>query len=325
MMMISMNTPESRPIPLGFSLVIPAYNEALGVGSVLEDVLQVLSRLEMPWEVIVVDDGSQDGTAAIVQAVAQAHNQLYLIRHRRNFGYGAALKTGIRRARYALIGITDADGTYPNGRIPELVTNLLEHDADMIIGARVGRGAAIPLVRRPAKWVIARLAEVVAGEAIPDLNSGLRVFWRSTARRFFPLLPDGFSFTTTITLGMLVNGYLVEYLPVDYYARKGQSKINPVKDTLRFVQLVLQIALYFSPLKIFLPLSFSLFFLALAWAGGTYFVLGRMADASAAMLVMTAIQVAITGLLADLFNRRLPGYHKEDSWNVGDGGEDGSL
>lgn len=295
----------------GLSVIIPAYNEALGIAAVLADICQALSSLEIPWEIIVVDDGSRDQTGDLVTEACAGNSGIRLVQHRRNLGYGAALKTGIRQARYEWVCIADADGTYPADRIPVLLSTLRDHGSDMVVGARLGKQAAIPLVRRPAKWMIARLAEKVAGESIPDLNSGLRVFRKDVARRFFSLLPDGFSFTTTITLGMLINGYSVEYQPINYYARKGHSKIHPLYDTLRFIQLVLQIALYFAPLKIFLPVSLILFFLGLCWAGFSYFVLGRLADASTAVILMAAIQIGVVGLLADLINRRLTGYQKE--------------
>jgi glycosyltransferase involved in cell wall biosynthesis len=307
-----------NPAISGLSVVIPAYNEAQGIEAVLVEIQRVLAddpsitAWKLPWEIIVVDDGSQDRTAEIVERATAVSPEVRLVRHRHNTGYGAALKTGIRKARYDLVCITDADGTYPAIRIPSLIAGILERNMDMVVGARIGKQAAIPWMRRPAKWLISRLAEAVADEPIPDLNSGLRVFRRSIARRFFPLLSDGFSFTTTITLGMLVNGYALEYQPIEYFTRKGRSKIHPLYDPLRFVQLVLQIALYFAPLKVFLPASLLLFFIGLAWAGFSYFILGRLADASTAVILMTAIQVAVVGLLADLFNRRLPGYQKEE-------------
>jgi glycosyltransferase involved in cell wall biosynthesis len=296
---------------VGLSVIIPAYNEAAGIAAVLVDISQVLCSLDIPWEIIVVDDGSRDHTGELVSVACATDPEIRLLHHRRNLGYGAALKTGIRQARYEWVCITDADGTYPADRIPVLLAELREHGCDMVVGARLGKQAAIPLVRRPAKWIIARLAETVAGEAIPDINSGMRVFRKDIVQRFFSLLPDGFSFTTTITLGMLINGYSVEYLPINYYARKGRSKIHPLYDTLRFIRLVLQIALYFAPLKIFLPLSLFLIFLGLGWAGFSYFILGRLADASTAVILMAAIQTAVVGLLADLINRRLGGYQKE--------------
>jgi len=234
-----------------------------------------------------------------------------VLRHKDNRGYGAALKTGIRRAQYDLICITDADGTYPNERIPDLVARLIEGRYDMVVGARVGKDVSIPLVRRPAKWAIGRLANFVAGESIPDLNSGLRVFRREVALRLLSMLPNRFSFTTTITLAMLVNGYPVDYVPINYYARVGRSKIRPIQDTINFVQLVLRIALYFAPLRLFLPVSLLLLLVAVAWALFSMFVLGQLADVSTLVIAMTGFQVAVIGMLAELINKRLPNHYKE--------------
>ena len=292
----------------GISIVVPAFNEESGIGSVLMQLGRVLDDIGLAHEIIVVDDGSTDATAAQAEAAG-----VRVLRHAANRGYGAALKTGIRHARYDLICITDADGTYPTERIPELVGRLAANGWDMVVGARTGENVAIPLVRRPAKWALARLAELVAGESIPDLNSGLRVFRRDMALRFFNLLPDGFSFTTTLTLAMLSNGYLLEYVPIDYHLRVGRSKIRPVRDTLNFVNLVLRIALYFAPLKLFLPLSGLLLLLAVSVALFTKFVQGQLADVTTVVIAMTAAQVAVIGLLAELINRRLPNHYREES------------
>lgn len=289
------------------SVVIPAYNEAQGIGNVLAELHQLLARTDLRYEIIVVDDGSQDNTAAIVHA----YPDVVLLRHKANRGYGAALKTGIRHAQTELICITDADGTYPNERIPDLVRRLVEGGSDMIVGARVGDNVAVPLMRRPAKWAIGVLANLVAGELIPDINSGLRVFKRSIVLRFFGILPEGFSFTTTITLGMLTNGYVVDYVPIDYHTRLGRSKIHPIRDTLGFVELILRIALYFAPLKVFVPLSATLLLLAVVWGIFTRYVLGQLADVSTMVLVVGAVQVASVGLLAELVNHRLPNSFRE--------------
>jgi glycosyltransferase involved in cell wall biosynthesis len=289
------------------AIVIPVYNEEQAFGDMLERLLRVIERAGGPYEVIVVDDGSQDATAEI----AGQWEGVTVLCHRENRGYGAALKTGIRRAQCDLICIIDADGTYPSERIPDLIARLDEGRYDMVVGARVGKNVSIPLVRRPAKWAVRRLASYVAGESIPDLNSGLRVFRRETALRMLGMLPDQFSFTATITLAMLVNGYLVDYVPIDYYARVGRSKIRPIRDTLNFVQLVLRIALYFAPLKVFLPLSILLLLLALAWALFSKFILGQLADVSTLVIAMTGFQIAVIGMLAELINQRTPNIYKE--------------
>lgn len=293
------------------SIIVPAYNEENGLDAVLQQLGAIRLRLtDDGWEteVIIVDDGSLDRTSEI----AGSHPDIVLISHRVNRGYGAALKTGIRHASGELICITDADGTYPNERIPDLTDRIVVHGYDMAVGARTGDRVTIPLIRRPAKWAIRRLACFVAGEPIPDLNSGLRVFSRETALRFFGILPDGFSFTTTITLGMLTNGYLVDYVPINYHARVGRSKIRPIHDTLNFFQLVVRIALYFEPLKVFVPFSGLLFLLALIWAVFSKILLGQLADISTLVIAMAAIQVFMIGMLAELINQRLPNlYDKE--------------
>ncbi len=284
------------------TILVPVFNEAQAVGGVIRSVLGLLPQLDSSVEVLIVDDGSMDGTVEAVQEI----EGIRLLRHRFNRGYGAALKTGIRHAASDLILIMDADGTYPAPEIPGLLGSYRRGEADMMVGSRVGPDAAIPVLRRPAKWAINRLASLIAGEHIPDVNSGMRVFRRSVALQFFDLLPDGFSFTTTITLAMISNGYLVDYHPIEYLKRTGTSKIRPVNDTMGFIQLILRIALYFAPLKIFLPVSAFFLLLAAAWAAFTGLVLGQVADASTAAIAMGAVQVAVVGLLAELINVRMP-------------------
>jgi hypothetical protein len=211
-----------------------------------------------------------------------------------------------------LICITDADGTYPNAVIPQMLQRTIEDDLDMLVGARTGNHVKIPWVRKPAKWAIGKLANYVVGERIPDINSGLRVFKRSVALLFFPMLPSGFSFTTTITLGMLINGFRVAYMPIDYHGRIGNSKIRPIHDTLNFVNLISRIGLYFAPLKIFMPFSASLFTLGLAWGIFSHLALGRLADTSMLVVMMASIQVALLGLVAEVINHRVPNVHRKE-------------
>jgi glycosyltransferase involved in cell wall biosynthesis len=283
------------------SVVIPVYNEELGIAPLLARLLEVMKASDLDYEIIVVDDGSTDDTTARIETTG-----VHVLRHPENRGYGAALKTGIRQASNPLIAIMDADGTYSPERIPYLVKHLVTSRCDMVVGARTGKSVKIPRLRRPAKWAINRLAELVAGQSIDDLNSGLRVFRRQVVPRFIRLLPDGFSFTSTITLAMLSNDYIVEYVPINYHVRVGRSKIRPVGDTLSFVGLVLRIGLYFAPLKIFLPMSAILLLSAIGWGVFSEFVLGEVADISTLVIVMTAVQVGVVGLLAELINRRLP-------------------
>src|SRR5512143_2223341 len=187
------------------TVVIPAFNEEAGVAGVVTAIRQILGQHGIGAEVIVVDDGSTDRTAHEAKSAGAR-----VIQHNNNRGYGAALKTGIAAASHEAIAIIDADGTYPASYLPELFAGL-QH-ADMVVGARTGGRVSIPWMRRPAKWVLNRLANYVTRARIPDLNSGLRAFRRDMAMQYFPILPDQFSFTTTITLGMHCDNYAVTYI-----------------------------------------------------------------------------------------------------------------
>ncbi len=250
-------------------------------------------------EIIVVDDGSGDGTADVAQRAG-----VRLIRHPFNRGYGAALKTGIRHAAHDLIAIIDADGTYPSDEIPAMVAHLIRHDYDMVVGARTGEQVHIPLLRRPAKWLLNRLADYLAGIHIPDLNSGLRVFKKEVALEFLHLMPTGFSFTTSITLALLTNDYLVAYRPVNYYPRTGQSKIRPIRDTLGFAGLIVRTVMYFQPLKVFVPVSLLFLLTGLGRGGYDAIAHGNVTTVDM-LLLMTGVLVGMLGLLADLINKRV--------------------
>lgn len=294
-----MSPTEPFAAALGATILIPAYNEENGIGPVLDQLKQVMADSGLEYEILVVDDGSRDGTAQVVK-----EHDVHLVQHVVNRGYGAALKTGLRQAKHELIVITDADGTYPNERIPELIAEI--HDCDMVVGARTGANTHVPLVRKPAKWAITRLAESISGSEIPDLNSGLRVFRKSLAMEFYHLYPKGFSFTTTITLAMLSNDYPVKFIPIDYHARVGNSKIRPIRDTANFVHLILRTVMYFAPLRIFLRLALLLFVAAVAVGAYSLIFLGRLMDVTTVILAVAALQAAMTGMLADLVDKRMP-------------------
>lgn len=278
------------------SIIIPAYNEEQSIGETLDQVKGAMDQSGFAHEIIVVDDGSTDGTARIAK-----ESGVKLLQHPSNLGYGASLKAGIRRARYAVIAITDADGSYPSWKIPALLESIDE--CDMVVGARVGGRVSIPLIRRPAKWLLTRLANYLVGKEIPDLNSGLRVFKKEIALAFFRVLPSGFSFTATITLALLANDYEVKFVPIDYYPRVGRSKIRPVQDTLNFLSLIVRTVMYYSPLKVFMPLSL-LFLLAGLIRGGYGIVSVRNISDSDLLLFVTGMLIGMLGLLADLIDKR---------------------
>jgi glycosyltransferase involved in cell wall biosynthesis len=280
------------------SVVIPAYNEAGSIKDVIEELESVLSGAGILHEIIVVDDASTDGTTA-----ALIGQDITLLTHQENKGYGAALKTGIRASKGDIIVITDADGTYPVSRIPEMVKGLREDGYDMVVGARTGKDVNIPLIRKPAKFFLKKLADYLTETKIPDLNSGLRAFRKELAIKYFHLFPNGFSFTTTITLALLSDGYNVLFLPIDYLKRKGSSsKIRP-RDFTNFILLIIRVICYFNPLKVFLPVS-----LVFMLVGGYHIVetmaLYRRVTEAGILTFLVGFQIAFIGLIADVLVRR---------------------
>jgi glycosyltransferase involved in cell wall biosynthesis len=284
------------------SIVIPAYNEADGIGPVLTRLSTVMDASRVAYEIVVVDDGSTDGTARAVTALLGKLDRVRLVSHDGNRGYGAALKTGIHSATAPIVAITDADGTYPNEKIPELYQTLLTRRADMVVGARTGNSVHIPLVRRPAKAALGALANYLSGTRIPDLNSGLRVFRREPVVERFNLVSNGFSFTTTVTLALLARNHLVVFMPIDYARRTGSSKIRPVRDTFNFLVLILRVSIYFEPLKVFLPVSAALAALGLIY-GILQAIAGDLGEGPVLLLV-AALQILLVGLIADMISRK---------------------
>jgi glycosyltransferase involved in cell wall biosynthesis len=278
------------------SIVIPAYNEELQIQPVIQELQELFQQHNMSAEIVVVDDGSSDATARQAKSAGAR-----VIQHRSNRGYGAALKTGILAARNDVIGIIDADRTYPVKYLPEMFKEL--EQADMVVGARIGQNVHIPLVRRPAKWVLKRLANYVANARILDLNSGLRVFRRDVVMQYFPILPDQFSFTTTITLAMHSDKYAVTYIPIDYRKRHGRSKIVPW-DAGSFAILILRTAMLYRPLRVFLPLAL----ICLAY-GLIKMVIDLTHDpnisASALLAFVSALLIILIGMLGDAIATRL--------------------
>lgn len=280
---------EGVPVARAVSIVIPAFNEGTHVAQQVRDVDAVMQRSGWVYEIIVVDDGSSDATASEADATGAR-----VLRRPKNRGYGAALKLGVARAQHGYILITDADGTYPVEAIPALLEEAERHA--MVVGARVGENVAIPLVRRPAKAFIRALASYLSGEQIPDLNSGLRVMRKDLVRRYVHLLPDGFSFTTTITLASICNGHPVHYVPIDYHARLGESKIR-ARHAYDFTLLILRVIVFFNPLKVFIPVGAVLAMAGLAKLG--YDIAKDNLSESAVLALLGALIIWCVGLLAD--------------------------
>ncbi len=280
------------------SIVIPVYNEEAAIGEDLDTILETMEASGWDYEIIVVDDGSTDRSAEIVRR----RPQVRLIRHPHNRGVGAARTTGVRAARGEVIVMTDGDGSYPNRDIPRLLAHIGPYD--MVVGARKRETGSLKLLRTPLKLFVRLLASYLTEARIPDLNSGFRAFKKEVAERYLDILPQGHSWVGTITVAFLSDGYLVKFIPIDYYKRKGKSSIRPIHDAWNYFLLVVRMAMYFNPLRVLLPIS--LFLLAV---GGVKLVRDLIVynfhvPTSTVMIVLTGIQLGALGLLADLIVKR---------------------
>jgi glycosyltransferase involved in cell wall biosynthesis len=278
----------------GLSIVIPAYNEEQGIEATLDRAHAAALAGGVPFEIIVVDDGSTDRTPAIAATRAR------VVRHPHNLGYGRSLKDGISAASHDVIVIVDADRTYPIEDLPRLLRPLSE-GFDMVVGARSGEHYRGVGVKGPLRGVLTFLVEFTTGRAVPDVNSGFRVFSRSIVMKYFNQLCDTFSFTTSLTLAYMMTGRFVTYVPISYDARTGHTKVRLFRDGLRTLQYIVQAILYYNPIKIFL-------LLAAAALGVT--ILGALAAAVFGPLllfvtagILGAIGIFALGLLADLLRQ----------------------
>jgi len=273
------------------SIIIPTYNEEKTAAETIERLKETLNRLNLSYEIIAVNDASTDKTKEILEKI----NGITLLNHPYNEGYGASLKTGIKKSKGSWILIIDADGTYPIKSIPELIENMPQHD--MIIGARKNYR---PFYGKPAKWFLNKFASYLTENKIADLNSGLRIFKKQIVLDFWNLFPERFSFSSTLTMVCLTNGYRVKNIKIDYLKRKGKSKLKPVQSFKKFTGLIIKLALYFRPLKVFVPFSFFLFLISLIIFFYSLLFTPKILDATIAVFIISSIQMLAIGMIADL-------------------------
>jgi len=286
----------TKTFDVTLSVLIPAYNEEESIASTVEAIRQYASCVR-ELEIIVINDGSKDRTGEIARTLP-----VTLIEHEINTGYGSGLKDGLQQAKHEFILIADADGTYPLEDIPRLLEDATQYA--MVVGARTGAVVKVPPLRKPGKWIITRLAEYLSQRKIPDLNSGFRIFRKDVALRFLSLYPDGFSFTTTITLAMLTNHYKVKFVPINYHRRVGKSSIKPIRDFTNFTILIIRICAYFKPLNVFVPPALLLILAGVTKGAIDYTNQGHL-GLFGIVLALTGVQMLFIGLLADLIDHRM--------------------
>ncbi|WP_283139837.1 glycosyltransferase family 2 protein [Rhizohabitans arisaemae] len=290
------------------TIVLPCYNEQDHVIDEVERICKAMDASGYPYELLAVDDFSTDATLARLEEAAPRFPNMRVVAFHRNGGSGTVRRIGTQRARGEIVVWTDADLTYPNERIPELIA-ILEKDqgVDQVVGARTSEQGSHKFLRVPAKWFIRKIAEVLAGTAIPDLNSGLRAFRKSVAQPYLRLLPPGFSCVTTITLAFLSNQHVVRYVPIEYAQRAGRSKFHFVSDAYRYILQVLRMVMYFNPLKVLMPPALGL--VGIAVVKGVWDMIRHpfYFPASTVMVFLTGLIIGSMALLADLIVRSRDG------------------
>jgi len=269
------------------SVILPAKNESAALGDLLQKVKQVAPDAE----IIVVSDGSTDDTVEVCKA-----HQIKTISHPYSMGNGAAIKTGARAAQGNILLFMDADGQHQSEDIPRLLEKLAE-GYDMVVGART-RNSQANVHRAAANGFYNRFASWMVGQKIEDLTSGFRVVKADKFRQFLYLLPNGFSYPTTITMSFFRAGYSVSYVPIHAPKRIGKSHMRIARDGVRFLLIIFKIGTLYSPLKLFAPISFAFFATGLGYYFHTFITQHRFTNMSA-LLFITSVLVFLIGLVSE--------------------------
>ncbi|HRS97862.1 MAG TPA: glycosyltransferase family 2 protein [Smithella sp.] len=273
------------------SLLIPAYNEAEIIADVVSGLRVAMEKLNRPYEILVIDDGSSDETALRAQDAGAR-----VISHPYNIGNGAAVKTGIRQAKGDILVMMDGDGQHN----PEYIAPMLEKIGryDMVVGARTGDSES-HLHRDVANSLYNLFASYICKRKIQDLTSGFRAVKTEIARQFASMLPNSFSYPTTITMGVIHEGYSLTYVPIKTNRRVGKSKIRLIADGSRFLLIILKIATLLSPMRVFLPVGLAIFLTGVGYGLFRVFVLGGSYGQTSAMLITMSVVVFMVGLVSE--------------------------
>jgi len=276
---------------LDLTILMPAYNEEAVIPEVISRIEDVMSMLDLKYEILVVDDGSDDQTTESARAAGAR-----VVRHPENIGNGAAIKTGIRNAKGKTLLMMDADGQHPPEVIPELLENVKSYD--MVVASRT-KQSETSFHRDIANRIYNRLASYITGKKIEDLTSGFRAINTEVVRGFVYLLPNTFSYPTTITLALLRSGRSLLYIPFESKKRVGKSKIKLIRDGLRFLLIILRISTYYSPLKVFIPISLMMFILGFGYGLFKVIFLGLPYGPTSAMLMTVSVVIFLVGLVSE--------------------------
>jgi glycosyltransferase involved in cell wall biosynthesis len=285
-----MDVPKEELYP-EVSIIIPAYREEKVIADVVKRVQKVMDEYGKDYEVVVVDDGSDDATK---EKAEQAGARV--VSHPYNIGNGAAIKSGIRNAKGKILVMLDGDGQHPPEDIPSLLEKIGPYD--MVVGART-RHSEASFHRSFANFIYNWFATFICGHKIEDLTSGFRAVKAKIAQRLVYLLPNTFSYPTTLTLAVLRSGYSLAYVSIKASRRVGKSKIKLLKDGSRFFFIIVRIATLFSPMRIFLPVSMLMFFSGLGYGFYKIFVLEMPYGPTSAMLIIMAVVVFMVGLVSE--------------------------
>jgi glycosyltransferase involved in cell wall biosynthesis len=250
------------------AVLVPCFNEAGAAADTLRTLAGALTDAGLDFQIIAINDGSTDATPGILDAAAGGVPRIRVIHHEGNRGYGAALRGGIAASSAPLIAIVDADGTYPLLQLPAMIERCRDEGLDMLIAARVGAQVSDQGRRRVGKWLLRGWVSYLTGRRVPDVNSGMRVFRRDAVEPLLKWTPAGYSFTTTITVGMLCGGKKVAWEAIDYAPRIGRSKFRLVTDTAAFFRLAVRVGWLFARVRLAAALlALGLIGLGLAAAG----------------------------------------------------------
>jgi len=275
------------------SIIIPAYNEQKTIEKVIKKIKKAFNKSKTEIEILVINDASKDRTTQVAKK-----QKVKVISNFKNLGPGASFKKGVGIARGKYVGLIDGDDTYEPKDFPKMLK--LANKYDQVIGSRKNEAGTLKVLRIPAKWLIKTLASYLTQTKIPDLNSGFRVFNKQVLEKYLWLLPDRFSYVSTSTMSFLSNNHPTIWYQTNYYKRVGKSKFHPLKDTYNYLLTIIRIIMYFNPLRIFLPLAILIFTFGLIKSFVDYFILIHRLQLSDIIIILSAVMIAILGLIADL-------------------------